>query len=111
MTKPKVKTIEQVRSDIEQYVIDRLVDIDDYIADTYEIDCWDSCLDGKVWNASLKSVTDMYVAAIVSDRDWDGKARNYAQAIDISTELAKAKVELEIKQLQKQLKQLEGFGE
>lgn len=100
----KIKTIDEVANEIEAYVIDRLNDIDDYIADKYEIECWDSCLDGAVWNKTLNKVVDMYVAAIVSDRDWAGK--EFKQTIDISAALKLKAMQKQLKKLEQELKEL-----
>ena len=102
----KIKTIEQVREDIEDIVMDRLVEIDDVIAEEYEIECYDSCLDSMVWNDTLKTIVDMYVGAIVFDRDWDGKAGKYKQEIDISSMLEKKALKRQIKELNKQLEKM-----
>ena len=103
MAKRKL-TLEQVREQIEAKVMALLAELDDDVAETYEISCWDSCLDGKVWNGALKAVTDMYVGAIVSDRDWTGKAKEYTQAIDISSALERMQVEREIRHLERKLR-------
>ena len=101
MAKRKL-TLEQVREQIEAKVMALLAELDDDVAETYEISCWDSCLDGKVWNGALKAVTDMYVGAIVSDRDCTGK--EYTQAIDISSALERMQVEREIRHLERKLR-------
>jgi hypothetical protein len=95
------KTINTVRDEIEQLVINKLNDLEDVIAEVYEVECWDACLDGYAWHETLRTVVDMYVTAIVHDRDWENK--KFKQAIDISTELEKAKVKRNIEQLQEQL--------
>jgi hypothetical protein len=100
----KVKTIEQVRNDIETEVIERLSELDDYVAERYEIECYDSCLDGAVWNATLKAIVDMYVTAIVNDRDWEGK--KFKHAIDISELLKVKALQKQLKKLQRELKEL-----
>ena len=105
MAKRKL-TLEQVREQIEQQVMDTLLELDDTMAAVYEIDCWDSCLDGKDWNNTVKTITDMYVNAIVSDRDWPGKTTQYKQQIDISSALERKQVESEIRQLERKLKEM-----
>ena len=102
----KIKTIEQVREDIVAIIIDKLVEIDDIIAEEYEIECYDSCLDGAVWNNTLKTIVNMYVGAIVFDRDWAGKEGKYKQEIDISSMLEKKALKRQIKELNKQLEKM-----
>jgi len=100
----KIKTIDDVANDIETEVIERLSELDDYIADKYEIECWDTCLDGAKWNATLKTIVDMYVDAIVSDRDWENK--KFKHAIDISAAVKLKDLQKQLKKLQRELKEL-----
>jgi 3-keto-L-gulonate-6-phosphate decarboxylase len=103
----KKYTVETLRDYLETKMIDRLVAIDDEIADEFEISCWDACLEGADWNATLNAMVDMYVKAIVSDRDWDGKERKYNVAVDITSVLERKAVEREIEQLKMKLEELE----
>ena len=107
MAKRKL-TVEGLRDYLENKLIDELVAIDDKIAEEFEIDCWDMCLDGKDWNATLSTLTDMYVKAIISDRDWESKAdKKYAVTIDLTKHLKKMELERKIRTMKRELEELE----
>ena len=96
-------TMEQLRDRLEQKMIDRLVAIDDEIAEEFEIGCWDMCLDGADWNKTLKTLVEMYVKAIVSDRE--DSLREYKVKVDITSELERQELAREIKRLERKLKE------
>ena len=101
----RTMTMEQLREHLEAKVIDRLVAIDDEIAEEFEIDCWDMCLDGADWNATLKTIVEMYVKAIVCDRE-DSLQQHNAIKINIDSELSKQELAREIKRLERKLKEM-----
>lgn len=92
-------TVETLRDYLEHKLIDELVAIDDKIAEEFEIDCWDMCLDGKDWNATLRTLTEMYVKAIISDREDTDK--QYKVAVDLTKFKKALELEQEIKRLQR----------
>lgn len=97
-------SIDDLEEYIEMKLIDKINDIDDMIAEEFEIECWDSCLDGSDWNATLRTMAKMYVKAIISDRE--DKTNVYKIAVDLTEHEKRVEIERKIKQLKRELEEL-----
>lgn len=77
MAKRKL-TVDGLQEEIEGLVMLHMEQIEDALFDRFEIDCWDSCLDGAVWNKRMTKMAEMYIDAIMFDRSFDSRAdKNY----------------------------------
>ena len=77
-------TQEQLREEMEELVMLHMEQIEDALFDRFEVDCWDSCLDGAVWNKRMTKLAKMYTDAIVFDRSFECRQdKNYKVKIAI----------------------------
>ena len=97
-------SVDDLEEYIEMKLIDKINDIDDMIAEEFEIDCWDTCLDGKDWNATLRTMAKMYVKAIISDRE--DKTNTYKITVDLSKHLKRMELERKIRTMKRELEEL-----
>lgn len=108
MAKRKTLTLDDLQEEFERMVMERLDDIEETIAEKYEIECWDDCLDGQVWNKNLHNMAKQWVDAIVSNRDWDSKGDvDWKITVDFSKALKRKELEQTIKQAKRALEELE----
>ena len=100
----KKYTASDLQEQFEAALMEKFEEIEDEIAETFEISCWDGCLDSAVWNKNLRNTAKMWVDAIFNDRNWAVVERKYKVKVDFSVEdkrkaleatIAKAKRELE----------------
>jgi hypothetical protein len=61
-------TQEQLREEIEALVMEHMEQMEDALFDRFEVDCWDACLDGALWNKRMTKLAKMYKDAILFDR-------------------------------------------
>ena len=100
-------TQEQLKELIEQKVWTALATIEDDLADEFEIACWDGCLDGKVWNNTVNTVTKMYADAITFERDCGyDVGRTYTVDVDVTERQRAVELKQKIKQLERELEEL-----
>ena len=106
MAKRKL-TQDELKERIEHKVWAALATVEDDLADEFEIDCWDSCLDGKVWNNAVKTVTTMYTDAITFERDCGYEVgRKYKLDVDVAERQRAVELKREIKRLEQELEAL-----
>ena len=103
MAKRKL-TVDDLEEYIEMKLIDKINLIDDMIAEEFEIDCWDSCLDGADWNATLRTMAKMYVKAIICDRE--DKTNTYKITVDLTKHLKRVELERKIRNMKRELEEL-----
>ena len=85
MAKRKL-TQEQLTEEMEALVMQHMLEMEDKIAERFEIDCWDSCLDGRIWNLRMAGMAKMYTDAIVFDRSWlDRAVKKYKVKLTLDT--------------------------
>ena len=100
-------TQDELKERIEAKVWAILATIEDDLAGEFEIACWDSCLDGKVWNNTVKTVTKMYADAITFERDCGyDVGRKYKVDVDVSERQRAVELKQKIRQLEQELKEL-----
>lgn len=107
MAKRKL-TLADLQEEFEAKLMTHLEAIEDDIAERFEIECWDSCLDSAVWNKNLTSMAKMWVNAVVSDRDWASKGDvDWKVMVDYSTALKRKELERTIRRAERELAELE----
>jgi len=85
MAKRKL-TVEQLQEEIEALVMEHMEQMEDYLFDRFEIDCWDGCLDSAVWNKRMTKMAKMYTDAITFDRSFASKEdTNYKVKVLLNT--------------------------
>lgn len=107
MAKRKL-TLADLQEEFEAKLMAHIAVLEDEIAERFEIDCWDACLDGAVWNKNVTSMAKMWVNAIVSDRDWASKGdTDWKVMVDYSTALKRKELERTIRRAERELAELE----
>lgn len=103
----KTLTARDLQEEFEAKLMAHIEVIEDEIAERFEIDCWDACLDGAVWNKNLRNTAKMWVDAIVNDRSWSEVLRTYKVEVDFGKEDKRKALEATIAKAKRELEELE----